>query len=181
MSSTNRGATRNALDYYETPLWAAAIGRDILYRETHMRIGIVDAGCGTGAIGKCFRGATGVELDGHRCQTAIGKGYYEKVHHADFLRWVPKQPVLAVISNPPYRQAQAFIDRALALTAGPVVMLLRLAFLAGQKRRDWWQEHPADVHVLSRRPSFTGRGTDSSDYAWFVFGGGKTRGKVVVL
>ena len=40
-----------------------------------------------------------------------------------------------------------------------------------------------DVYVLPNRPSFTGHGTDSCEYAWFVFGASrpKPRGLVRVL
>ena len=28
---------------------------------------------------------------------------------------------------------------------------------------------PTALHVLSKRPSFTGKGTDATDYAWYVW------------
>ena len=51
-----------------------------------------------------------------------------------------------------------------------VIMLLRINFLSSQKRYDFWQQFPPDgLFVLSKRPSFTGTGTDSQEYAWFVW------------
>lgn len=75
-----------------------------------------------------------------------------------------------IVGNPPYQGAEEHV--LVALDAAPVVgMLLRLGWLAGQKRRSTiWNRHPpAAVHVLSRRPSFTGGGTDASEYAFYVW------------
>jgi hypothetical protein len=50
------------------------------------------------------------------------------------------------------------------------VFLLRLGFLASSSRLPLWRDIGApDVNVLPNRPSFTGNGTDSADYAWYVF------------
>lgn len=74
-----------------------------------------------------------------------------------------------IIGNPPYSLAEQFIRHALSL-APEVHFLLRLNFLEGQKRRAFWKEHPVShVAVLSRRPSFTGKGTDATAYAVFVW------------
>lgn len=74
-----------------------------------------------------------------------------------------------VIGNPPYGDAEEHVRHALTL-APNVAFLLRLAFLEGQKRGALWDAHPpAEVHVLRKRPSFTGGGTDSAAYGWFVW------------
>ena len=40
----------------------------------------------------------------------------------------------------------------------------------GRARRSFWAEHPASkVVVLSGRPSFTGAGTDSCAYGFFIW------------
>lgn len=41
------------------------------------------------------------------------------------------------------------------------------------RRADFHRRHPSDVFVLPRRPSFTGGGTDATEYAWFVWGPGR--------
>jgi hypothetical protein len=85
-----------------------------------------------------------------------------------------------VITNPPYNRADAFVERALAERAPhpwtTVAMLLRLNWLGGMKRAAFHRRHTADVYVLPRRPSFTGGGTDATEYAWLVWrhhGGGR--------
>jgi hypothetical protein len=85
-----------------------------------------------------------------------------------------------VIGTPPYRQAQEHVERAIGIATadrtmpGGVAFLLRLAFLEGQGRAEFWRKHPpTEVHVLTRRPSFTGGKTDSCAYAFFVWHGGE--------
>lgn len=76
-----------------------------------------------------------------------------------------------IFTNPPYSQAKEIIEHA--LTTWPyatVVMLLRLNFLGSQTRHAFWQKFPPnELHALSCRPSFTGGGTDATEYAWFVW------------
>ena len=54
--------------------------------------------------------------------------------------------------------------------AGDLVMLLRINFLGSKKRYNFWKKNPAAaIYVLTKRPSFTGKGTDATEYAWFVW------------
>lgn len=74
-----------------------------------------------------------------------------------------------IITNPPFSLAQEFLEKSLS-EAKTVCYLLRLNFLESQKRYTWWQDKTPDkLLVLSKRPSFTGKGTDSQAYAWFVW------------
>lgn len=64
-----------------------------------------------------------------------------------------------VVMNPPFLHAEAFVRRAIAEVAAvhdpwAVWALLPLGFLGSGRRRALHREHPSDVHVLSRRPSF---------------------------
>lgn len=77
-----------------------------------------------------------------------------------------------IIGNPPFSHAEAHARHALSLRkrGGVVAFLLRLAFAESKGRVPFWQEHrPARVYVLSERPSFTGGGTDSAAYGFFVW------------
>lgn len=89
-----------------------------------------------------------------------------------------------VIGNPPFTHAEAHVRHALTL-APRCAFLLRLAFLESAKRVDFWRDHqPAVVYVLANRPSFTGGGTDSAAYGWFVWDrtqSGPTRLEVLSL
>jgi hypothetical protein len=79
--------------------------------------------------------------------------------------------VASVITNPPYSLAEEFVRHSRELYPhADLVFLLRLAFLASDGRQALWLDlGTPDVYVLPNRPSFTGKGTDSADYAWFVW------------
>lgn len=82
----------------------------------------------------------------------------------------------AVITNPPYKNAHEFIARALTM-APYVAMLLRLAFLESEKRRDILEESClARVHVFRKRLPMMHRdgwdgkkATSSTPFAWFIW------------
>ncbi|MFT8951735.1 MAG: hypothetical protein ABF979_05610 [Gluconobacter sp.] len=88
----------------------------------------------------------------------------------------------SVISNPPYGgEEKEFIETALAHTTDRVVVILRLAFLEGQKKKVWFEgKGLARVWVSSRRVSMPPGGlgvkakNGSTAYAWFVFEHGYT-------
>ena len=92
----------------------------------------------------------------------------------DFLQWEPaKAPKFDwIIGNPPYKGAELQVRHAIKMLkpGGSCAFLLRLGFLSSKKRAKLYTEHrPHVVHVLTRRPSFTGGGTDLYDYAFIVW------------
>ena len=190
MSATNRGGVRREGDFYATPPWAVSA---IVHRLVD-RAGLVTASptivdpfagegdllqaardtltvCGPAALGVEPRFA-GVELDADRAATARAKGF--DIEHDDAFTVAPAWGDCVVLTNPPYSRAEDSVRACLRLAGrgGIVVMLLRLAFLEGKARAALHREHPSDVYVLARRPSFTGKGTDAAAYAWFVWGSG---------
>ena len=77
-----------------------------------------------------------------------------------------------IIGNPPYTYAREFIEKCLSLLSdnGKLIFLLRTAFLESKSRYQFWQDNPlSGLYVLSKRPSFTGKGTDATSYSWFVW------------
>ncbi len=75
----------------------------------------------------------------------------------------------AVVTNPPYSLAREFIE---AFVPGPWVtaFLLRNSIFGSIERHAMWQRYPpAAIRFLVPRPSFTGGGTDNSEYAWVVW------------
>ena len=172
MSSTNRGRARNTLDQYETPWEAVA---PLLPHLPRSRF-VLDPCCGTGAM--VVRAAQalgalplGIEVDGTR--PFVDGMTTVQVADALTVSWPASDLIL---TNPPYVLAVEFVLRGVreAARGTTVAMLLRLAFLASQARHTLHAQHPADVYVLSKRPSFLAGGqSDSADYAWFVWGPGR--------
>lgn len=82
-----------------------------------------------------------------------------------------------VITNPPFAIAKQIIEKSLEATkeGGHVVMLLRLNFFGSEERHEFFDEHmPVYCLVHRKRIAFIdgkygGKGTDSIEYAHFVF------------
>ena len=99
----------------------------------------------------------------------------------DFLmEWRAPDGVGAIITNPPYKNADAFVRHGLALVP-TVVMLLRLNFLESRRRSDILDGGQlARVHVFAdrlprmHRADWAGRRASSTTaFAWFVWQRGR--------
>lgn len=81
-----------------------------------------------------------------------------------------------VVGNPPYLCAESHVVLARKL-GRCVAFLLRMSFLSSQGRVErLWDAQPGLRWLipLAQRPSFTGKGTDNSEYAIFVWEDGFT-------
>jgi hypothetical protein len=168
MSATGRnlvGNERRPDDFYATPAWAT---RAVL-PHLRMQPPVLDPCCGEGAILRVCLDywPCGIELDGERAAKAPGV-----IRRGDALGGAAWPSHRTIITNPPYSLAMEFIQRALAEAPADadVAFLLRLNFLGSQRRAAFHRMYPSDVYVLPRRPSFTGGGTDATEYCWMVWG-----------
>lgn len=181
MTALTTGERRSALserkdDLYETPPEAT---RALLAVERLPKV-IWEPSAGRGAIVRVLESA------GHRVIASdlidYGLGYPSG---RDFLMEYQGEPDAgAIVTNPPFKVAAEYIERALQL-APKVCCLLRLAYLeggalnsrAGVARRYVMDEcPPARVHVFSRRlpmmhrDGWEGPKTNSATaFAWFVW------------
>lgn len=177
MSVTGHNDVRRENDFYETPAWCV---RSIL---AHLpSANVLDPCAGSGAILNAVYADDpeavmwGLEIDPKLATLARARGHMIETRDALSIEPWPETDV--ILMNPPFNLAEEFVRRALAEAAPAtwVVALLRLNWLAGMKRVKLHTAHPSDVYVMPRRPSFTGKGTDSCEYAWFVwrrFAGGR--------
>ena len=83
-----------------------------------------------------------------------------------------------IITNPPYKYAQEFVEKAIeTVTEGSLVcMFLKLTFLEGQKRRKMYDKYPPKiVYVSSDRlwcalnGAFDNKFSSAAAYAWFIW------------
>jgi hypothetical protein len=173
MNRTNRsGQYRMDLDFYPTPVKVIEHFLDI-YKIQSGNILEPSAGCGNILEGLKLKGytnnITSIEI---REEEKNNLTKYGDVYIADFLNWQPDKQYKTIIGNPPYRKAQEFMEKCfeIANEDTEIIMLLRTAFLESKKRYEFWQKHPVNkIYILSTRPSFTGNGTDSASYAWFIW------------
>lgn len=166
-------AEARGLDCYETPLVAVKALAD----SEHLPPSIWEPCCGPGNIVKYLRDA------GHTVSASDIKDYgCPDSFVADFLDeevW-PKNKFDAIVTNPPFRQGDAMIRRALRICP-KVFIFQRLLFLEGQRRSDILDNNLRRVHVFkSRLPmmhryGYSGKkSTSQVPYAWYVFERGYT-------
>ena len=113
---------------------------------------------------------------GHLSKRMIELG--KKVYSTDLK--ATENPYGAVITNPPYKIALEFIEKALDISdeGTKVAMFLKLTFLEGKRRKPFFQTNPPrKIHVFSSRAvvakggDFTVAQTNGNAiaYAWFVW------------
>ena len=180
MSSTNRGAKRNESDFYATPAWCV----QNLLKAVNLPGGQwLEPAAGDGAIIRAVN-RPDVKWDAWeiRSEEKTFLAPLADVHIGDFTQaLLPTSYRYAVaITNPPFSLAQEFIEKAM-YCADHVVMLLRLNYLASKKRYDFMSKNTPDVYVLPTRPSFTNGGTDSIEYAWFVWKSGQRNEGIIKI
>lgn len=180
MSSTNRGGRRVDYDYYRTPLHTVRemIG-GMLYFEPYFMDSRVYPN--RRILDPCAGGdpkhpimpypAVFNEHSGDHVTTIDIRKDSSAEYQLDYFHWGCGTYDL-ILGNPPYDLAKEYIEESLN-NLGPdgyLIFLLRLSFYGSQKRKAWWQFHmPKYTIVHSHRPSFTATGTDSSEYAHFVW------------
>ena len=156
---------RNWHDFYPTPESAT---KALLRVETFPGT-IWEPACGDGAISKVLEDFGYVV----RSSDLVYRGYGEG--EIDFLTFPKKASIDHIITNPPYKFAQEFIETSLLVITGKAAMLLKLSFLEGEKRRKMFQATPlARVHVFSKRLTMTRNGEEMRSggmiaFAWFVW------------
>lgn len=141
-----------ASDFYPTPLSAFAPLLPYLPRR-----GVIwEPAAGDRRLIESMR-ECGLDADGDD----LANGY-------DFL--VDQQPRFAVVTNPPFSLCYEFCQHALEVSS-EVYLLIRLNFLASNRRKAWFMEHePNGLFILSSRPKFINNSSDACDYAWCYWG-----------
>ncbi|MGY6705883.1 hypothetical protein [Roseinatronobacter sp.] len=94
----------------------------------------------------------------------------------DYLFGPPPDSVDWTITNPPFRLAEQFIERALATSTEGVAMIVRSAFLEGVGRhtRLFSQSPPTDVlqfteRVVMHKGKLSAKGSTATAYCWLVW------------
>ena len=136
---------------------------------------IWEPACGDGAISKVLEAHDYTVFSTDLVDRGYGKS------GVDFLmEWTMRAP--NIVTNPPFKLAQTFVETALRLTTRKVAILARLAWLEGSARRKLFQATLlARVWVFSKRlprmhrHDYTGpRTTSTIAFAWFVWEHGYT-------
>jgi hypothetical protein len=177
MSGLSTGNAKAALsergdDLYETP----AVAVEALLRHEKLPPVVWEPACGPGSIVGVLRAA------GHHVLATdlVEYGCPGSESRVDFL-FEQRAPegCQCIVTNPPFKNAEAFIHKARDLVP-KVVMLLRLAFVESERRRPILDSGDlARVYVFRNRLPMMhrdGRGTkvaktnsSAMAFAWFVW------------
>jgi len=104
--------------------------------------------CGQGHISKVLKEY--FPNADHFASDLVDRGY--GTGSIDFLRTPIASDVDWIITNPPFTIAKEFVDTSLKLTNVGVAMFLKIQFLEGKARKDWFQQTPLKyVYVFSSR------------------------------
>lgn len=165
LESVRRGKkviARDPHDFYPTP---RGLTEAVLQAE-HFGKQVWEPACGDGAMAEVLK-AAGYEVI---ASDLIDRGYGEV---EDFL--TSDRKVESIVTNPPFKIAEEFLQKALKSTTRNVAMLLPLTFLEGQERAHLLRSTPLKaVHVFSYRVSFCRNRLERPRHgraaiAWFVW------------
>lgn len=158
------------LEFYRTPIEAT---RALIAIEgDRLPMDIWEPACGDGAISDALLASKRDVFS----SDIVDRGYLSSKR--DFLTTELSPNYPAVVTNPPFSKAQEFVDKAFYFdSVHYCALLLRLAFLESQKRKEWFQANPpARIHVSSRRLPMMHRdgwdgpkSTSTLAHAWFVW------------
>ena len=170
---TNIGASNHSLgerqseDYYATEPKAAELLLEIMPGLNN----IWECACGEGHLAKVFDNASRLG----RATDLIDRGYGTI---EDFL--LCKEPYNDgdIVTNPPYKYAQEFVEHALELVdvGRYVCMFLKVLFLESRSRKELFTKYPPKViYVSSSRINCAKNGdfntyiSSAIAYAWYVW------------
>lgn len=156
------------LDSYATP----AVAVRALMRAERLPRSVADPCCGAGSILDTLKEAEHVV---HGADI-IDRGWPHTIIR-DFLEAPILMHDVGIVSNPPYRLALQFVEKAIADRCGYHAWLLRTNFLESMGRMAFFERSPPSrLHIFSRRlpmmhrENWTGpRASSNTSYAWYVW------------
>lgn len=171
-ASNHSAGEREPNDYYATD----PLAMELLLEKEQFSKNIWECACGGGHLSKVL------EAHGHNVKSTDLYYYGFGDGGIDFLQTT--EPFDGdIITNPPYKYAQQFVERALGSIENghKVAMFLRLQFLEGKSRREMFKRFPPKtVYVASSRIScalggdFENYKNGAQAYAWFIWEKGYT-------
>lgn len=168
-ASNHSDKERQSHDYYATEPKAT----ELLLAEENFAPVIWECACGEGHMAKIL------EENGYQVISTdlIYRGYGNE-EPVDFLHEPVAEFEGDIITNPPYKYALQFVEKALERVkpGRKVAMFLKLQFLEGKGRKQFFLKHPPKtVYVSSSRlicamnGEFEKYPSSAVAYAWFVW------------
>lgn len=172
-ASNHSEVERENNDYYATDPKALEIFLNRIDEDgVRLHNNIWECACGEGHLSKVLKNR------GYKVWSTdlIDRGYGSG--NTDFLKSIPDSWCGDILTNPPYKYAKEFVEKALEVTriGAYTVMFLKIQFLEGQGRRKLFKKHPPKyVYVNSVRQTCYLNGdmskklSSAACYCWFVW------------
>lgn len=170
-----RSEPHDSLDDFPTPPWATRALCEYIARYSARRLG--DLSCREPAANRGHMVKPLFEYFGHVMASDVhdyGAGYRVEDYlfgpdaHFDKTDWT--------VTNPPFKLAEQFIDRALRLSRVGAAVIVRSAFLEGVGRHErlFSQTPPSAVlqfteRVVMHKGKLSADGSTATAYAWLVW------------
>ena len=177
LGASNHSETERAEnDFYATDpktleIFLEALKRDNLKLHNY----IWECACGKGNLSKVL------EEKGYKVISSdlIDRGYGRS--EIDFLKIKSNEWRGDILTNPPYKYAKEFVEKAIEITriGAYVIMLLKIQFLEGKDRRKLFDKYPPRyVYVNSSRQlcylngDMSNKMSSATCYCWFIWENG---------
>ena len=183
-------------DNYATPFSISkwAIDHVVKISEKHCgkptrKLRMLEPGCGDNAPFSRYAASIGMEAHGVDYREVGRRETVAIIGDLDFLEMPSEKSKMlyankydVIATNPPFIYGIEFIQRSLDMLSprGVAVFLVKMTFLGTQGRSDFFKERPpAEIHVLTQRPSFAYGGTDKGqEYCLLVWNGSDVDKKI---
>lgn len=172
-ASNHSEVEREKDDYYATDPKALEIFLNRIDEDgVRLHKNIWECACGEGHLSEVLKNR------GYKVWSTdlIDRGYGSG--NTDFLKSIPDSWCGDILTNPPYKYAKEFVEKALEVTriGAYTVMFLKIQFLEGQGRRKLFKKYPPKyVYINSVRQTCYLNGdmskklSSAACYCWFVW------------
>ena len=172
-ASNHSEAEREINDFYATDPNSLEIFLKALERDGFkLHKDIWECACGMGHLSKVL------ESNGYKVWSTdlIDRGYGNG--NTDFLKSIPDTWWGDILTNPPYKYAKEFVEKALEITRNGTytIMFLKIQFLEGKERRKLFNKYPPKyVYINSARQLCYSNGdmskkiSSATCYCWFIW------------
>lgn len=169
--ANNRSYERETNDYYATEPKAVEL---LLELEDFTKLNVWECACGEGHLSKSMQNKGLYVYSSDIIDRGFGNVY-------DFLSEENKEWKGHIITNPPYKYAKEFIEKALNITDKycKIAMFLPIRYTEGKERKKLFLKYPPKVIYISSsrlkcaiNGTFEQIKTSATSYAWFVWENG---------
>ncbi len=163
---------REENDYYATD----PIAIKVLLENHDVKWPIREPACGEGHLSKALKESWHIVYS----SDLIQRGYWDQINFF-YTTSQTKGDIKSIITNPPYKYAQIFIEKAIDITppGAEIIMFLKLQFMEWKERKKMFKKYPPKKILVSSSRikcalnwDFENTGSSAVAYAWYIWENG---------